>query len=107
MIQLSCSLTTSGKLETIFDRKKLELILRLPSSAMLGGIDGLNKGFYFMMDELPRERLGGAIEATAHLEYAFEVTLVLHTNLLGSICFFEDYKLLYTDVRNQTIGIRY
>ena len=41
---------------------------------MLGGIDGLNKGFYFMMDELPRERLGGAIEATAHLEFAFEVT---------------------------------
>lgn len=27
-----------------------------------------------MMDELPRERLGGAIEATCHLEYAFEAT---------------------------------
>ena len=62
---------------------------------MLGGPDGLNKGFYMMMDELPRlvltydpyqtrvaknvfyyfrERLGGAIEATCHLEYAFEAT---------------------------------
>ena len=28
--------------------------IRLPASAMLGGPDGLNKGFYMMMDELPR-----------------------------------------------------
>ena len=36
--------------------------------------DGLNKGFYYMMQELPRERAGGCLEALAHLEYAFEAT---------------------------------
>ena len=29
--------------------------IRLPSSALLGGMEGLNKGFYYMMQELPRE----------------------------------------------------
>jgi len=32
--------------------------VRLPMDALLGGENGINKGFYFMMDELPRERLG-------------------------------------------------
>jgi len=27
-----------------------------------------------MMDELPRDRIGGALEALANLEYAFEAT---------------------------------
>ena len=27
-----------------------------------------------MMDELPRERMGCAVEATSHLEFAFEAT---------------------------------
>ena len=27
-----------------------------------------------MMDELPRERLGGSIDAVSQLEYAFEIT---------------------------------
>ena len=48
--------------------------IRLPASAMLGGPERLNKGFYYMMSKLPRERLWIAVEALAHLEYAFEVT---------------------------------
>jgi len=48
--------------------------VRLPASAILGGPDGLNKGFYYMMQELPRERTGTALEALGHLEYAFEAT---------------------------------
>ena len=43
-------------------------------SALLGEEKGLNRGFYFMMDELPRERLGGSIDAVSQLEYAFEIT---------------------------------
>ena len=27
-----------------------------------------------MMDELPRERLGGSIDAVSQIEYAFEIT---------------------------------
>ena len=48
--------------------------IRLPSSAILGGSEGANKGFYYMMQELPRERLGVCIDAISHLEYAFEAT---------------------------------
>merc|ERR1712130_582043 len=48
--------------------------VRLPSSAILGGIEAKDRGFYCLMDELVRERLGNAIEATAALEFAFEVT---------------------------------
>ena len=48
--------------------------VRLPASAMLGGPDGLNKGFHYMMQELPRERAGSCLEAISHLEYAFEAT---------------------------------
>ena len=48
--------------------------IRLPASAMLGGPDGLNKGFYYMMQELPRERAGLCLDIQAQLEYAFEAT---------------------------------
>ena len=40
----------------------------------VGGIEAKDRGFYCLMDELVRERLGNAIEATAALEFAFEVT---------------------------------
>jgi alkylation response protein AidB-like acyl-CoA dehydrogenase len=48
--------------------------VRLPASALLGEEEGLNKGFYMMMNELPRERVGCALEALARLENAFEQT---------------------------------
>jgi len=31
--------------------------LRVPASAVLSGEDGVNKGFYFLMHDLGRERL--------------------------------------------------
>ena len=43
-------------------------------SAALGDKNDINKGFYFMMDELPRERLGCSVDALSQLEYAFEIT---------------------------------
>ena len=48
--------------------------VRVPSSAILGGVDFLNKGFYCLMDELPRERLLIADQGLCHLENAFELT---------------------------------
>jgi len=48
--------------------------VRVPSSAILGGMEYMNKGFYCLMDELPRERLLIADQALCHLENAFEIT---------------------------------
>lgn len=48
--------------------------VRVPSSSILGGAKFLNKGFYCLMDELPRERLLIADQALCHLENAFELT---------------------------------
>ncbi|XP_057375245.1 long-chain specific acyl-CoA dehydrogenase, mitochondrial-like [Daphnia carinata] len=45
--------------------------VRLPASALLGQE---NKGFYYLMNELPQERLTIGIHATAHSEYMFEET---------------------------------
>uniref|UniRef100_A0A1A8K3J6 Long-chain specific acyl-CoA dehydrogenase, mitochondrial n=2 Tax=Nothobranchius TaxID=28779 RepID=A0A1A8K3J6_NOTKU len=45
--------------------------VRLPSSALLGQ---LNKGFYYLMNELPRERLVIADMAIASCEFMFEET---------------------------------
>lgn len=45
--------------------------VRLPASALLGQE---NKGFYYLMNELPQERLTIGIHACAHAEYMFEVT---------------------------------
>ncbi|XP_070535529.1 long-chain specific acyl-CoA dehydrogenase, mitochondrial-like [Ptychodera flava] len=45
--------------------------VRLPSSALLGKE---NRGFYYLMNELPRERLLIGIMAMAHCEYMFEET---------------------------------
>ena len=41
---------------------------------MKGGAEFINKGFYCLMDELPRERLLIADQALCHLENAFELT---------------------------------
>jgi len=48
--------------------------VRLPSSAILSGEEGLNRGFQFMMHDLGRERLIIAVMCTAYLELAFEWT---------------------------------
>ena len=44
--------------------------LRVPASALLGGA---GRGFFHMMDELPRERLGGAVQAVGHAQGALEL----------------------------------
>lgn len=44
---------------------------RLPASALLGEE---NKGFFYLMNELPQERLTIGIHACAHAEYMFELT---------------------------------
>ena len=46
--------------------------VRLPSSALLGD---LNKGFFIMMNELPRERLGIAAQAIGAAEGAMAITV--------------------------------
>ena len=45
--------------------------VRLPKSSVLGEA---NKGFYYMMNELPQERLGIGLLAIANCEWAFEET---------------------------------
>lgn len=48
--------------------------LRVPTSAVLGGQAGVNKGFKMLMSELPRERLLIGVQAAASMEIAFEMT---------------------------------
>lgn len=45
--------------------------VRLPASALLGEE---NKGFYYLMNELPQERLTIGVHACAHSEFMFEET---------------------------------
>ncbi|CAG5111347.1 Oidioi.mRNA.OKI2018_I69.chr2.g5664.t1.cds [Oikopleura dioica] len=48
--------------------------VRLPANAVLGGEEGINRGFQFLMHDLGRERLLVAMGCTAQLEKAFELT---------------------------------
>lgn len=48
--------------------------MRVPSSAILGGVDGLHQGFNYLMQELARERLMIAVQSIAQLEGSFERT---------------------------------
>lgn len=48
--------------------------IRLPASAVLGGDEGLNRGFQFLMHDLGRERLIIAVAASAGMEMAYELT---------------------------------
>lgn len=48
--------------------------VRLPKEALLGGEETLNKGFYFLMNQLPRERLVLSLSVQAHTECMFEMT---------------------------------
>lgn len=47
---------------------------RVPSSALLGGEQGLNRGFYMLMQELPQERLLIANLCMGACEFMFEET---------------------------------
>lgn len=48
--------------------------VRLPSSALLSGEEGLHKGFYRLMNQLPRERLMLGLCSQAMAETVFETT---------------------------------
>lgn len=48
--------------------------VRLPGNAVLGGEEGVNRGFQFLMHDLGRERLLVAMGCTAQLEKGFELT---------------------------------
>jgi acyl-CoA dehydrogenase len=56
---------TSDTAELFFEN------LRVPANALLGEE---NKGFVHMMQELPRERLGCAVQAIGHAQGALEIT---------------------------------
>jgi acyl-CoA dehydrogenase len=56
---------TSDTAELFFEN------LRIPADALLGEE---NKGFMHMMQELPRERLGCAVQAVGHAQGAIEIT---------------------------------
>jgi len=56
---------SSDTAELFFDN------LRIPASALLGEE---NKGFMHLMQELPRERLGCAVQAVGHAQGAIEIT---------------------------------
>lgn len=56
---------TSDTAELFFEN------LRVPADALLGEE---NKGFVHMMQELPRERLGCAVQAVGHAQGAIEIT---------------------------------
>merc|ERR1711937_189035 len=48
--------------------------VRVPTSAIIGGEQGVNKGFYMLMKELPQERLLIGAMSGANIEYMFEET---------------------------------
>ena len=48
--------------------------MRVPSTAVLSGADGLNRGFYFLMHDLGRERLMLSAMTLANVENMFEQT---------------------------------
>merc|ERR1711941_113094 len=48
--------------------------VRLSKDHILGGENGLNKGFYMLMKELPQERLLIGAMSNANCEYMFETT---------------------------------
>jgi len=48
--------------------------MRVPASAVLSGTNGLNRGFYFLMHDLGRERLMLSVNTLANCENMFEQT---------------------------------
>ena len=75
--------------------------VRLPSNALLGE---LNKGFFIMMEELPRERLGIAAQAIASAQGALEITIayVQERQAFGqAIAQFQNTRFKLADVRTE------
>ncbi len=75
--------------------------VRLPPSALLGD---LNKGFFIMMNELPRERLGIAAQAIGAAEGAMAITVdyVLERKAFGqTIASFQNTRFQLAAVKTQ------
>ncbi len=75
--------------------------MRLPADALLGEE---NKGFFIMMDELPRERLGIAAQAIAAAEGALDITVdyVQERKAFGqSVGSFQNSRFKLADVRTE------
>lgn len=75
--------------------------VRLPESALLGE---LNKGFFIMMEELPRERLGIAAQAISAAEGALDITAeyVQERQAFGQpIGAFQNTRFTLADVRTE------
>jgi len=62
--------------------------VRLPASALLGGEEGLNRGFQYLMHDLGRERLIIAVAASAGMEMAYELTRDYIKERKGMFIFF-------------------
>ena len=75
--------------------------VRLPANALLGE---LNKGFVIMMKELPRERLGVAVQAVGSAEGALALTIdyVQERKAFGqSVASFQNTRFTLADVQAQ------
>ena len=75
--------------------------VRLPSSALLGD---LNKGFFIMMNELPRERLGIAAQAIGAAEGAMAITVdyVLERKAFGqTLASFQNTRFQLASVKTR------
>lgn len=76
--------------------------VRVPTSSILGGAEGVNRGFGMLMSELPRERLLIAAQAAATMEAAFEFTreYVKERKAFGKtiVCFHQNFSNYSTHI---------
>ena len=75
--------------------------LRVPASALLGA-EG--KGFFHMMEELPRERLGCAVQAIGHAQGALDITAeyVTERRAFGqAVSQFQNTRFKLADVKTE------
>ena len=75
--------------------------VRVPANALLGEV---NRGFIIMMEELPRERLGIAVQAIGAAEGALDITLdyVKERKAFGhSIGEFQNTRFKLADVKTE------
>lgn len=75
--------------------------MRVPASSILGG-DG--RGFFHMMEELPRERLGCAVQAVSHAKGALDLTIdyITERKAFGkSISQFQNTRFKLADIQTE------
>lgn len=80
--------------------------LRLPASALLGEE---NRGFIHLMEELPRERMGCAVQAIAHAEGALRLTIdyVKERQAFGrSVSQFQNTRFRLADLKGELESCR-